>query len=133
VLAGAPDGAIRRVQVMSDLVIEDARDLALAEDPYPSQLRMHLHNVPMQIAAERGIPALGVFVWFVVSLARALLKMFRHGEQSVLAATALASLVGMLAAGMFEYNFGDSEFQMLFLVLITPSFAAMRPESSRAV
>jgi hypothetical protein len=75
---------------------------------------MHLHNVPMQIAAERGIPAVGVFVWFVVSLAR-------------------ASLVGMLAAGMFEYDFGDSEFQMLFLVLITPSFAAMRPESSRAV
>ena len=37
----------------------------------------HLHNVPMQIAAERGIPALGVFIWFVVSLARALMRMFR--------------------------------------------------------
>jgi hypothetical protein len=32
----------------------------------------------------------------------------------------------MLAAGMFEYNFGDSEFLMLFLVLITLPFAAAR-------
>ena len=30
----------------------------------------------------------------------------------------------MLAAGMFEYNFGDSEFLMLFLVLLTLSAAA---------
>jgi hypothetical protein len=32
----------------------------------------------------------------------------------------------MLAAGLFEYNFGDSEFLMLFLVLITLPFAALR-------
>ena len=25
----------------------------------------HLHNVPMQIAAERGLPALGAWIWFV--------------------------------------------------------------------
>src|ERR1035437_1998177 len=28
----------------------------------------HLHNVPMQIAAERGLPALGLWLWFIVSL-----------------------------------------------------------------
>ena len=35
----------------------------------------------------------------------------------------------MLAAGLFEYNFGDSEFLMLFLLLITLPFAlaAQRP------
>jgi hypothetical protein len=30
----------------------------------------------------------------------------------------------MLGAGMFEYNFGDSEFLMLFLGLITLPYAA---------
>ena len=30
----------------------------------------------------------------------------------------------MLAAGMFEYNFGDSEFLMLFLLLVTLPYAA---------
>ena len=26
---------------------------------------MHLHNVPMQIAAERGLPALVLWLWFI--------------------------------------------------------------------
>ena len=93
-------------------------------------VNQHLHNVPMQIAAERGLPALAVFIWFLVRLGRALLKMFRSGENRVLAATGFASLIAMLAAGQFEYNFGDSEFQMLFLVLITLPFAALRPETA---
>ena len=36
----------------------------------------------------------------------------------------------MLAAGLFEYNFGDSEFLMLFLVLVTLPFAADAPTPS---
>ena len=93
------------------------------------QVNQHLHNVPMQIAAERGIPALGVFIWFVIRLGGSLLTMFRSGDNRELAATGIASLVAMLAAGMFEYNFGDSEFQMLFFVLITLPFAAMRTDT----
>ena len=39
----------------------------------------------------------------------------------------------MLAAGLFEYNFGDSEFLMLFLVLVTLPYAAERaPTPPRA-
>ena len=34
-------------------------------------------------------------------------------------------MAAMLAAGLFEYNFGDSEFLMLFLVLVTLPFAAL--------
>ena len=30
----------------------------------------HLHNVPMQIAAERGLPALAIWLWFVVVAGR---------------------------------------------------------------
>jgi hypothetical protein len=41
---------------------------------------------------------------------------------------ALASVVAMLTAGMIEHNFGDSEFQMLFLVLITLPFAVTKQE-----
>ena len=32
-------------------------------------------------------------------------------------------MVAMFAAGMAEYNFGDSEFLMLFLVLMTLPYA----------
>jgi O-antigen ligase len=94
------------------------------------------HNVALQIAAERGLPALAAWVWFVVALVAALFRMFRQAPASqgltrpdqrrVLTAAALASTAAMLAAGLFEYNFGDSEFLMLFLVLITLPFAAAR-------
>ena len=84
----------------------------------------HLHNVPVQIAAERGLPALAIWLWFIVGLTVALAKQMRVKVQKMLAATGLAAVVSMLAAGMFEYNFGDSEFLMLFLVLVTLPFAA---------
>src|SRR5438552_3635444 len=86
----------------------------------------HLHNVPLQIAAERGLPALAAWLWFVVGLIVDLSKMLRDRRQKLLAATGLAAVVSMLAAGMFEYNFGDSEFLMLFLILVTLPFAAAR-------
>jgi hypothetical protein len=38
----------------------------------------------------------------------------------------------MLSAGLFEYNFGDSEFLMLFLVLVTLPFAAVRRDDAAA-
>ncbi len=87
---------------------------------------LHLHNVPMQIAAERGIPALLLWCWFVVAALLGLRPLLERGRNRVLATTAIAAIVAMLTAGMFEYNFGDSEFLMLFLVLATLPFAAAR-------
>ncbi len=86
----------------------------------------HLHNVPLQIAAERGLPAVAVWFWFMTTLTLGLIRLFRGGGDRVLAATGLASVAAMLGAGLFEYNFGDSEFLMLFLVLVTLPFAAAR-------
>jgi O-antigen ligase len=92
----------------------------------------HLHNVPVQIAAERGLPALVLWVTFLAVLCVDLARLFRFDHVRVLAAAGLASITGMLAAGMFEYNFGDSEFLMLFLTLITLPFAAQRPAAADA-
>ena len=90
----------------------------------------HLHNVPMQIAAERGLPALAVWLWFVVRAAIDLWHRFRVDRERWLAAAALGSIMAMFAAGLFEYNFGDSEFLMLFLVIVTLPFAAARLEGA---
>jgi O-antigen ligase len=86
----------------------------------------HLHNVPLQLAAERGLPAVGLWLWFVVVVLIDLWRAFRGGEHRMLAAAGIAAMASMLAAGMFEYNFGDSEFLMLLLLLITLPFAAAR-------
>jgi O-antigen ligase len=87
------------------------------------QLNPHLHNVPLQIAAERGLPALAIWLWFVVKLAADCLRGLRTSPHPSMAAAGLACVVAMVAAGMFEYNFHDSEFLMLFLVLVTLPYA----------
>ena len=90
----------------------------------PAHVNPHLHNVPMQIAAERGLPALAAWLGMLVVLAIDMVKRLRIAETRFLAASALGCMVAMLAAGMAEYNFGDSEFLMLFLVLMTLPYAA---------
>jgi len=92
----------------------------------------HLHNVPLQIAAERGVPAVLAWLWFVIALLVAHVRLFRSQSDKVPAAAALAAVAAMLAAGLFEYNFGDSEFLMLFLVLVTLPFAAARDATAPA-
>ena len=96
------------------------------------QLNPHLHNVPLQIAAERGLPALAIWIWFVVALMRDFLRQRRTSTYPSLPAAGLACVVAMIAAGMFEYNFHDSEFLMLFLVLITLPYAAERTPAASA-
>ncbi len=98
-------------------------------DPlYVNPTNPHLHNVPMQIAAERGLPALAAWLWFVVVASRDLWRQLLRGPARAVAGAGLAAMVAMLVAGLFEYNFGDSEFLMLFLGLITLPWAAARPD-----
>jgi O-antigen ligase len=97
-----------------------------------NKINPHLHNVPLQIAAERGLPALAVWLWFIVALFVAVFRLFRSQADTVPPAAALAAIAAMLAAGLFEYNFGDSEFLMLFLVLVTLPFAAARDADAAA-
>ncbi len=104
---------------MVEAVYADYRDPAAVQESNP-----HLHNVPIQIAAERGIPALLVWIALIVAVTRGLVHQLRTGAYRSLPAGGLAAVGGMLAAGMFEYNFGDSEFLMLWLVLVTLPFAA---------
>jgi O-antigen ligase len=93
-----------------------------------THINPHLHNDVLQIAAERGLPALALWIWFIVALFRDLWKRFHSGQRE-LAATAMAAIVALLTAGLFEYNFGDSEVLMLFLTIVTLPAAAVRPAS----
>jgi O-antigen ligase len=99
----------------------DAMDSADAVGP---ETRSHLHNVPMQLAAERGLPALAAWLWFVIAAGLGLWKLLKHGNSKAVAGAGLAALIAMVVAGLFEHNFGDSEFLVLFLALITLPFAA---------
>ena len=89
----------------------------------PQHVNPHLHNVPVQIAAERGLPALAIWLWLIVTLVAGSIRRLSAPDTRFLAATALSCIIAMLAAGQFEYNFGDSEFLMLFLVFVTLPYA----------
>jgi putative inorganic carbon (hco3(-)) transporter len=109
------------------LVYPTYRTAAAVEPKQP-----HLHNVPLQIAAERGLPALAVWCWFVAATALGLWRKFRHDRARYLAAAGLGALAAALAAGFFEYNFGDSEFLLTLLILLTLPWAAARESSAPA-
>lgn len=84
----------------------------------------HLHCNPIHIAAERGLPALGMYLWLLVAfgctVARGL-KDPNHPARSALMSCLLA-VVGVTVAGLFEYNWGDTEIWLLTLfVLATPA------------
>lgn len=96
---------------------------------YPDWMYQHMHNNFLQMASERGIPGLLIWMWFMGSLAWESLVVFRSagGFSShrqfedngalVASAAALGAWTALLVAGMFEYNFGDSEILTLFLFM----------------
>jgi O-antigen ligase len=96
-----------------------------------SRRNVHLHNNVVQIAAERGIPALLAWLAFIAWALLALLQLLRDREASVfpVAAAGAAALLALFTAGLFEYNFADSEIAVLFLYLITAPFVTPKEEA----
>ena len=78
----------------------------------------HLHNTPLQIVVERGIPGLAAWlaIW-IAFYARAigLLRRLDPGRtrERALVAGSMAAVTGFLVAGLSEYSFGDSEVVMV--------------------
>ena len=89
----------------------------------PHRNNPHLHNNMMQIAAERGLLCLAAWLWILlvafISVGRAFRRAVDDSRGRALAAGSLGVLLAGFLAGLFEYNFGDSEFQMLFLFAMT--------------
>ena len=89
---------------------------------------VHLHNNIVQIGAERGIPTLLAWLTFMVWVFISLIKLLKNKDPTLLPFTvaALAVLFALFTAGLFEYNFADSEITMLFLYMITIPFSLAR-------
>jgi len=104
-----------------DMVFQDPK-YELSES---AKRNVHLHNNFLQIAAERGIFAFIAWLTFVIWTLSSLIKRIKNKDPSVrpLTVGALAGFLALLAAGLFEYNFGDSEILTLLLFIITIPFA----------
>ena len=100
----------------------------------------HLHNTPLQIAAERGLVGLAAWLWIFVAFFRRAGMLWwalpaERREDRVLTLGSLAALVTFLVAGLFEYNFGDTEVLMVALAFMALPFAATadRPAAETCV
>ena len=89
---------------------------------------VHLHNNILQTGAERGIPTLLAWLAFMIWAFISLIKLLKNKDPTLLPFTvaALAALFALFTAGLFEYNFADSEITMLFLYMITIPFSLAR-------
>jgi len=111
-----------------DMVFQNPK-YGLSEE---AKRNVHLHNNFTQIAAERGIPALLAWLLFAGWTLASLGRLLKSGspELKALAAAAIAAILAILVAGIFEYNFGDSEVTMLLLYILTVPFAFLRAKKA---
>jgi O-antigen ligase len=92
----------------------------------------HLHSNAFQIAAERGLPCLVWWLWWFAAALGDAYRLARGGGDSAgWGGAVLGVLVAILVAGMFEYNFGDSEILMLVLLVSALPYS-LRPEKAAA-
>jgi O-antigen ligase len=90
----------------------------------------HLHNTPLQIAAERGVIGLAAWLWIFVAFFRRAGAVWRRlpevaADDRALVLGSLAAVVTFLVAGLFEYNFGDTEVLMVALTLMALPFTVV--------
>ena len=99
----------------------------------PNAMAPHLHDNALQIAAERGLPCLAWWLWWVAAaMGDAYRERRRGGLRAWVAAVSFAFLAAFMAAGLFEYNFGDSEIFMFALLLSALPYALRRQRDDAA-
>ncbi|MDQ6653751.1 MAG: O-antigen ligase family protein [Acidobacteriota bacterium] len=98
----------------------------------------HMHSNLLQIALERGLPALILWLMFLFAYARTLWRSLRSKsklqwiERGILLG-ALGGLAGFFTSGIVHYNWGDSEVVMVFYFIMGLALAVHREVPEREV
>jgi hypothetical protein len=115
----------------------DAMHVHWREWGFPGTDMLHLHSTPLQLAFDRGLPALGFWLWIMWLFWRSASR----GEKSLRDSSdtgrygmllgATGAVAGFFASSLVNYNFGDGEVALVFwwllgivVVLTAPSHSA---------
>ncbi len=98
--------------------------------PEAKNIPPHLHNNFLQILAERGVFALIAFILSFIYMFIELVKNIKSREDftKYYSLSSMFVLISFLIAGLFEYNFGDSEVKFLLLFYIILGFVKLKEE-----
>ncbi|HYP15066.1 MAG TPA: O-antigen ligase family protein, partial [Bryobacteraceae bacterium] len=96
--------------------------------PLPDGFYGHLHNVYLQYGADRGLPTLAMFLWFVGAGLAHMIRTVRSFP--AVAHGSLAAMIGILTEGFFEFNLNDSEVLSMFLIVVVCSFLVTKQEAT---
>jgi O-antigen ligase len=114
----------------------DAMKLHWNEWGFPGKDMLHLHSTPLQLAFDRGLPMLALWLWLMAAfwwtIARAersaadLSDTRSYGIQL----GTLGALTGFLISSLVNYNYGDAEVAMLFWFLMGISLSTDHTDSA---
>jgi hypothetical protein len=98
----------------------DAIHLHWNEWGFPGKDMLHMHSTPLQIAFDRGLPMLGLWLWLMIAFwinvsrsAKVASDLSDTTSYGILVGI-LGALTGFLASSLVNYNYGDSEVAMMF-------------------
>jgi O-antigen ligase len=102
--------------------------------PLPDGAYIHLHNVYLQYAAERGVPALLVFLWWLGKMFADFLRALHRlppgdTERRWVLHGCVAVMLAALSAAMYEHNLGDGEVLTLFLTICACGYRAIEGDA----
>ena len=102
----------------------DAMQLHWNEWGFPGKDMLHLHSTPLQLAFDRGLPMLALWLWLMIlfwlTIARAERRaadLSDTNHYGILLGI-LGALTGFLMSSLVNYNYGDAEVVMMFWFLM---------------
>ena len=96
----------------------------------------HLHNDLLHLTAERGLSSLAAYIWLMAAPIALAVRRYRaeggaRGPRADLYLGTILALAGFNLAGLFEYNWGDTEVQRLALFLLAIPFCLKMEEKKQ--
>jgi hypothetical protein len=87
---------------------------------FPGTDMIHLHSTPLQIAFDRGLPALAFWLWLMLACwltaarAEKQFRDFTDASTHGLLLGATGAIAGFFSSSLVNYNFGDAEVALVF-------------------
>ena len=116
----------------------DAMHVHWAEWGFPGTDLLHLHSTPLQLAFDRGLPALGFWLWLMwvfwrtASRGEKTLRDSSDTNRYGVLLGATGAVAGFFASSLVNYNFGDGEVALVFWWLMGIVVVTTAAESKRS-